>query len=151
MNYKKAAVLENTHRADCRSLCDCRFRFESQHETMQWAKNLRVENEHYRLFTSTEFQNVVTFFFDNGQLLTIDDLKSIVQKGQAIPWEDFAAYDERNVGFGLYIMLYSMAKPYYVTIGGIPEETPHRKWTIQFCRYRKQLCYGRWFRPNQSE
>lgn len=80
MNYKKAAVLENTHGADCRSLCDCRFRFESQHETMQWAKNLRVENERYRLFTSTEFQNVVTFFFDNGQLLTIDDLKSYCAK-----------------------------------------------------------------------
>lgn len=110
----------------------------------------------YDWLSSWEYQEgnaflPTTFFFDNGQLLTIDDLKSIVQKGQAIPWEDFAAYDERNVGFGLYIMLYSMAKPYYVTIGGIPEETPHRKWTIQFCRYRKQLCYWRWFRPNQSE
>lgn len=32
--------------------------------------------------------------------------------------------DGQNVGFDLYIMLYPMAEPYYVTIGGIPEETP---------------------------
>lgn len=65
-----------------------------------------------------------TFAFHNGPLLSIDELKTIAQKGHAISWEDFSAYEVRAIGSGLYIMLYPMAEPYYVTVGGIPEETP---------------------------
>lgn len=186
------------------------FALNPRRATMQWAKNLRVEdiqkieliaepsaeNERYRLFTTAEFQNVVdlvneshgkylpnpeplsggytalyitttdgirhtfvnsgnsylvidgesydsgydwlssweyqegnaflpaTFAFHNGPLLTIDELKTIAQKGDAISWEDFSAYEARAIGSGLYIMLYPMAEPYYVTVGGIPQETP---------------------------
>lgn len=186
------------------------FALNPQRDTMQWAKNLRVEDvekielisessaekERYRLFTSSEFPNIVALvneshgtylpnpeplsggytalyittkdgvrhtFANNGNaylvidgesydsgydwlssweykkgnsflpatfstgdkpLLTIDELKTIAQKGDAISWEDFAAYDGRDVGFGLYIMLYPMEEPYYVTVGGVPEKTP---------------------------
>lgn len=186
------------------------FALNPRRATMQWAKNLRVEdiqkieliaepsaeNERYRLFTIAEFQDVVdlvneshgkylpnpeplsggytalyitttdgirhtfvnsgnsylvidgesydsgydwlssweyqegnaflpaTFAFHNGPLLTIDELKTIAQKGDAISWEDFSAYEVREIGSGLYIMLYPMTEPYYVTVGGIPEETP---------------------------
>ena len=154
------------------------FALNPQRDTMQWAKNLRVEDvekielisepsagkERYRLFTSAEFPNTVelvneshgtylpdpeplsggytalyittkdgvrhtfanssntylvidgesydvgyewlssweskkgntflpaTFSIGDKPLLTIDELKTIAQKGYAISWEDFAAY-----------------------------------------------------------
>lgn len=65
-----------------------------------------------------------TFSFENGNLLTLDELKNIAQKGDLITWEDFAAFDGYNVGSGLYIMNYPIAEPYYLRIGGVPNETP---------------------------
>lgn len=65
-----------------------------------------------------------TFDFNNGSLLTINELKTIAHKGHAISWEDFSVYEGRAVGSGLYIMLYPMAEPYYVKVGGVQEETP---------------------------
>lgn len=65
-----------------------------------------------------------TFSFGNGKLLTLEELKTIAQKGELISWEDFAAFDGRDVGSGLYIMIYPMAEPFYVRVGGVPDELP---------------------------
>lgn len=65
-----------------------------------------------------------TFSFGNGPLLTLDELKTIAQKGDLVSWEDFAPFDGRDVGFGLYIMNYPMEEPYYVMVGGVPGEVP---------------------------
>lgn len=65
-----------------------------------------------------------TFSFGNGNLLTLNELKTIAQKGELISWEDFAPFDGRDVGFGLYIMNYPMTEPYYLRVGGVPDETP---------------------------
>lgn len=65
-----------------------------------------------------------TFSFKNGELLTLDELKIIAQKGDLISWEDFAAFDGYAVGFGSYIMNYPMTEPYYLRIGDVPNETP---------------------------
>jgi len=65
-----------------------------------------------------------TFLFGTENFLTLDELKLIAQKGDAISWDDFATYHGRDVGSGLYIMHYSMEPPYYVTVGGVPGEPP---------------------------
>ncbi|SNS47639.1 Signal transducer regulating beta-lactamase production, contains metallopeptidase domain [Anaerovirgula multivorans] len=65
-----------------------------------------------------------TFLFGNENFLTLDELKLIAQKGDAISWDDFAPYDGRDVGSGLYIMHYPMEQPYYVRVGGVPGEPP---------------------------
>lgn len=65
-----------------------------------------------------------TFLFGNENFLTLDELKLIAQKGDAISWDDFASYHGQDVGSGLYIMRYPMEPPYYVTVGGVPGEPP---------------------------
>ncbi|BCJ94883.1 hypothetical protein acsn021_24520 [Anaerocolumna cellulosilytica] len=65
-----------------------------------------------------------TFLFGNEKLLTMDELKLIASKGDAISWDDFAPYNGQDIGFGLYIMHYPMEPPYYVRVGGVPGESP---------------------------
>ncbi|RCX07067.1 BlaR1 peptidase M56, partial [Anaerobacterium chartisolvens] len=64
------------------------------------------------------------FLFGNENFLTLDELKLIAQKGDAISWDDFASYHGQDVGSGLYIMRYPMEPPYYVMVGGVPGEPP---------------------------
>lgn len=56
--------------------------------------------------------------------LTLDELKVIAKKGEAISWEDFAPYDGQDIGSGLYIMNYPMESPYSVLVGGVPGKKP---------------------------
>ncbi|WP_165835576.1 M56 family metallopeptidase [Ruminiclostridium sufflavum] len=65
-----------------------------------------------------------TFLFGNERFLTLDELKLIAKKGDAVSWDDFALYYGQDIGFGLYIMHYSMEEPYYVRVGGVPGESP---------------------------
>ncbi len=65
-----------------------------------------------------------TFLFGNEKFLTLDELKLIAQKGDAISWNDFAPFHGRDVGSGLYIMNYPIEPPYYVSVGGFPGEPP---------------------------
>lgn len=65
-----------------------------------------------------------TFLFGNENFLTLNELKLIAQKGDAISWDDFAPYNGQDIGFGLYIMHYPMEPPYFVRVGGVPGEPP---------------------------
>jgi beta-lactamase regulating signal transducer with metallopeptidase domain len=186
------------------------FASNPQHTSMEWAKNLRVENvekielvvmpsgknERYRLFDRSEFSDIVTlvhnsrggylpnpesiagggvtyyitttdgvrhefgnngnayllidgdsydaghswlsswgivkgnsplpetFLFGNEKFLTLDELKLIAKKGDAVSWDDFAPYHGQSLGSGLYIRSYPMEPPYYVNVGGVPGELP---------------------------
>lgn len=65
-----------------------------------------------------------TALFGYKESLTLDALKQIAEKGEAISWDDFAPYQGQDIGFGLYVMRYPMEQPYYVNVGGVPGETP---------------------------
>lgn len=42
------------------------------------------------------------------QLLTLNDVCALAQKGNALTWEDFAPYRAEDIGSGLYILRYQM-------------------------------------------
>ena len=56
--------------------------------------------------------------------LTLDDVVTLSQKGDALSWSDFERYQGREVGFGLYIMRYEIDELFDVLVGGVPDETP---------------------------
>ena len=56
--------------------------------------------------------------------LTLDDVVTLSQKGDALTWSDFERYQGREVGSGLYIMRYEIDELFDVLVGGVPDETP---------------------------
>ena len=62
--------------------------------------------------------------------LTMDAVRMLAEKGDALLWEDFADYTGNEIGSGLYIMQYDIDDTYAVLVGGIPNEKP---WYIYLC------------------
>jgi len=60
----------------------------------------------------------------DGRKLTLDDVITLSQKGDALSWSDFEQYQGREVGSGLYIMRYEIDELFAVLVGGVPAETP---------------------------
>lgn len=60
----------------------------------------------------------------DGQKLTLNDVVTLSQKGDALSWSDFERYQGQEIGSGLYIMRYEIDELFDVLVGGIPEETP---------------------------
>ncbi len=57
--------------------------------------------------------------------LTLEDVRTLSQKGEALSWNDFAGYEGREIGSGLYIMQYVIDDVFDVLVGGpSPEEEP---------------------------
>ncbi len=57
--------------------------------------------------------------------LTLDDVRFLSQKGEALSWSDFDAYQGTDIGSGLYIMRYVIDDIFDVLVGGAsPEEDP---------------------------
>ena len=57
--------------------------------------------------------------------LTLDIVEILSKKGDKLSWEDFKVYDGKEIGSGLYIMLYPIDDNYEILIGGAsPNEIP---------------------------
>ncbi len=56
--------------------------------------------------------------------LTMDAVRTLAEKGDALSWEDFADFTGRETGSGLYIMQYDIDDTYAVLVGGVPDEKP---------------------------
>ena len=59
-----------------------------------------------------------------GGKLTLDDVITLSQKGDALTWSDFEQYQGQEVGSGLYIMRYKIDELFDVLVGGVPDVTP---------------------------
>lgn len=58
---------------------------------------------------------------DNARFLTLNDVKRLAQKGEALTWEDFDPFTYKETGSGLYIRDYPINGHFYLLIGS---ETP---------------------------
>ena len=56
--------------------------------------------------------------------LTLEDVVTLSQKGDALTWSDFEGYEGRDIGSGLYIMCYQIDERFRVLVGGVPEVEP---------------------------
>ena len=57
--------------------------------------------------------------------LTLEDVRTLSEKGERLSWEDFEPYDSREVGSGLYIRVYPIDETFSVWIGSFtPGEKP---------------------------
>ena len=56
--------------------------------------------------------------------LTLDDVRWLAQKGEALTWSDFELYQGTDGGSGLYIMQYVIDDRFEVLVGGTPQNEP---------------------------
>ena len=52
------------------------------------------------------------------QILTLDDVRRLAQKGNDLSWKDFEAFQSTEIGSGLYILHYDVDDVFVVIIGG---------------------------------
>lgn len=57
---------------------------------------------------------------EKKQVLTLEDVITLSDKGTDLTWEDFAAYKGRDIGSGMYICRYDIDKTFYLLVGGSP-------------------------------
>lgn len=65
--------------------------------------------------------------------LTLDKVIALSQKGDRLGWEDFAAYEGRDIGSGLYIMRYEIDGWFYLLAGGVPGEGNEPLYVLLCC------------------
>ena len=53
-----------------------------------------------------------------SNILTLEIVKKLSQKGDDLSWEDFQTYEGKDIGSGLYIMVYPIDDKYQLLIGG---------------------------------
>ena len=59
------------------------------------------------------------------EVLTMPLIRKLAEKGEALTWSDFAAYDHTEGGSGLYIWFLPTDDPRYeVMVGGVPDREP---------------------------
>lgn len=63
--------------------------------------------------------------------LTLARVQELAEKGEELTWTDFAPYEGREIGSGLYIMRYQLEEDYSLVAGGVPGEKPMY---IRLCR-----------------
>ena len=72
-----------------------------------------------------QFSNVLSIrVISQAEKLTLDDVVTLSQKGDALTWSDFERYQGRDIGSGLYIIRYEIDEVFDVLVGGVPDETP---------------------------
>ena len=68
---------------------------------------------------------VLIFTSNYKKTLTLNIIKDKVsEKGENLTWEDFDDYESKEIGSGLYILLYEISDTYEFKIGGILNEKP---------------------------
>jgi hypothetical protein len=50
--------------------------------------------------------------------LTLDTVKQLAKNGDKLSWEDFKIYEGKDIGSGLYIMMYPINDKYKILVGG---------------------------------
>lgn len=55
-------------------------------------------------------------------ILSVEKVMELSQKGNNLSWEDFEKYEGEEVGSGLYILVYEINDEYYLMIGGPDKE-----------------------------
>lgn len=53
-----------------------------------------------------------------SDVLTLDRVTELAEKGSNLSWDDFAAYESEEIGSGLYILHYAIDDDFYLLIGG---------------------------------
>lgn len=53
-----------------------------------------------------------------SDVLTLDRVTELAEKGNDLSWDDFAAYESEEIGSGLYILHYAIDDNFYLLIGG---------------------------------
>lgn len=63
---------------------------------------------------------------NSGEKLTLEKVKALAEKGEALSWSDFEQYRDvgENIGSGLYILAYDIDENYYLLIGGGGVQAP---------------------------
>lgn len=56
--------------------------------------------------------------------MTIDDVKELAKKGDALDWSDFEEYKGEDVGSGLYILEFELENGFFLRVGGVPDRKP---------------------------
>ena len=56
--------------------------------------------------------------------LTLDKVIELSQKGDDLSWRDFEKYESKEIGSGLYILLYELEEDFYLLIGGLKDQKP---------------------------
>ncbi len=55
---------------------------------------------------------------EKKEILTIEKLEELAEKGDQLSWQDFEQYESVDCGSGLYILRYALNEAYYFVIGG---------------------------------
>ncbi len=55
---------------------------------------------------------------ENEDVLSIEKVIELSQKGNDLSWDDFEKYEGKEVGSGLYILAYEIDDEYHLVIGG---------------------------------
>lgn len=50
--------------------------------------------------------------------LTLDTVKQLAKRGDKLSWKDFEIYEGKDIGSGLYIMMYPINDKYRILVGG---------------------------------
>ncbi len=62
---------------------------------------------------------------EDENILSIEKVIELSQKGNDLSWDDFEKYEGKEVGSGLYILAYEINNEYHLIIGGRDKkETP---------------------------
>ncbi len=88
------------------------------------AKEIYEKIKHYN-FTESDVGGVDDPAMVIGKRLTLDDVKELSRKGDALSWEDFENYSYLVTGSGLYIRYYEIDEMFSLYIGGgLPDGKP---------------------------
>ncbi len=52
--------------------------------------------------------------------LTLPKVRELAYRGDELTWDDFARYNSRDVGSGLYILKFELDETFYLLVGGVP-------------------------------
>ena len=56
--------------------------------------------------------------------LTIEKVIELSKKGESLTWDDFSQYESKDIGSGLYILLFEIDENFDLMIGGTPNSEP---------------------------
>ena len=99
-----------------------RFRLSDDGETLVWL----AEGSHN--FSFVHLTDGATFRYWEGKpRMTLDDVRTLAQKGEALTWEDLLQYDGEDVGSGQYICHFPIDGQYLLSVsGGKQTGTPQK-------------------------
>lgn len=99
-----------------------RFRLSDDGETLVWL----AEGSHN--FSFVHLTDGATFRYWEGKpRMTLDDVRTLAQKGEALTWEDLLIYDGEDVGSGLYIYHFPIDDEYCLSVSdGKQTGTPQK-------------------------